>query len=111
MPVRRVRHRYLGFYVDSERKYSEDEVWDAVQRSVLYLYGVLGLSETAPKLIEFDIGQRGILRCTHTHVRRLRAALAHITDIGGTVACVHVRGVSGTLRALRRLCCLSPSHA
>ena len=102
MPVKRVRRRYLRFRVSSERRHRGEEVADAVQKGVLRLYGVHGLSQIAPVLIEFDENrQTGILRCSHLHLRRMRAALAYITSIGGTAASIHVAMVSGIIKALR----------
>ena len=102
MPIRRVRHRYLKIRVASEQRYSMHEVDDDVQRGVLRLYGVRGLSEVAPMLIEFDEEeQTGILRCSHLHLRRMRASLAYITSIGDSAAAVHIVSVSGTIKALR----------
>lgn len=102
MPVRRVRRRYLRFRVASDRRHRAEEVADAVRRGVLGLYGVHGLSQIEPVLVEFDEGeQTGVLRCSHLHLRRMRAALAYVTGIGGTAASIHVTRVSGTLKALR----------
>ena len=102
MPVRRVRRRYLRFRVASERRYRGQEVADAVQRGVLILYGIHGLSQIEPVLIEFDEDeQTGILRCSHLHLRRMRASLAYITSIGGSAASIHVVRVAGTIKALR----------
>ncbi len=102
MPVRRVRRRYLRFQVASEQSYLFKEVADAIQKGVLRLYGVHGLSQLEPKLMDFDEdGQMGILRCSHLHLRRMRASLAYITNISGSVASVHVLKVSGTIKALK----------
>ena len=102
MPVRRFRRRYLGFRVASERRHREREVADAIRRGVLRLYGVHGLSQIEPVLIEFEEeSQTGILRCSHIHLRRMRASLAYMTEIGGSAASVRVLRVSGTIKALR----------
>lgn len=103
MPVRRKRRRYLGVEVDCARALSAKEMVDTIQRGVIDLYGVAGLSTVEPSLIEFDEGnQRGILRCNRERVRTFRAALALITDVGGTPAAIRVAGVSGTIRSLRK---------
>ena len=102
MPVRRVRRRYLRFRVASEWRYQAQDVADAVQRGVLSLYGVHGLSRINPVFIGFEEeGQTGILRCSHLHLRLMRAALAYVTNIDGHVASIHVMRVSGTIKGLK----------
>lgn len=102
MPIRRVRHRYLKIRVVSEQRYSMHEVDDDIQRGVLRIYGVRGLSEVAPMLIEFDEEeQTGILRCSHLRMRRMRASLAYITSMHDSAAAIHVVRISGTIKALR----------
>jgi len=102
MPVRRVRRRYLRFKVASGRRFQLKEVADAIQKGVLRLYGLHGLSQMEPLLMEFnEEGQTGILRCSHLHLKRMRASLAFITSVGGSAASIHVVRVSGTIKALK----------
>jgi RNase P/RNase MRP subunit POP5 len=97
-----VRRRYLRFRIASERKYATDEASDAILKAALHLYGVHGLSHMAPLLIDFDEEeQAGILRCSHTHLRQMRASLANITSIDESGAAIIVTRVSGTIRSLR----------
>lgn len=103
MPVRRKRRRYLSVEADCTKALTAKEMVDTIQRGVIGLCGVAGLSTVEPSLIEFDEeSQRGILRCNRERVRTLRAALALITDVSGTPAAIRVTGVSGTIRSLRR---------
>ena len=86
----------------SERRHREREVADAIRGGVLRLYGVHGLSLIEPVLVEFEEeSQTGILRCSHIHLRRMRASLAYMTEIGGSAASFRVLRVSGTIKALR----------
>ena len=102
MPVRRTGRRYLGIQVVGQRRFTDKEVVDAVQKGVLRLYGIMGLSQIEPALIDFDEEeQRGILRCSRDHLRRMRAVLALTTEVSGSAAAVHVEMVSGTIKALR----------
>lgn len=102
MSVRRMRRRYLRFRVASERRYQRQEIEDAVRKGVTGLYGVRGLSQVEPVMIEFDEkGQSGILRCNHLHLRQMRASLVHITCITGSAASIQVVRVSGTIKALK----------
>lgn len=101
MPVKRIGRRYLRFSVEGSKKFTEEEVYDAVQKGVVYLYGVLGLSQIEPVLIGFDEDeQRGILRCNRSHLREMRASLSFITSLAGFPAVFHVLRVSGTIKAL-----------
>lgn len=103
MPVRGERRRYLIFQILSEGRFDERAVEEAIKRGIITLYGVKGLSQANPQLIEYDMeGKRGILRCSHTQLRQVRASLAYITSLEGFSASIHVRRTSGTLRALRR---------
>lgn len=102
MPVRRARRRYLRFKVASDRRFRSKEIADAIHKEVLWLYGVHGLSQLEPVLVDFDEdGQTGILRCIRLHLRRMRASLAYITSISGSAASIHVLRVSGTIKSLK----------
>ncbi len=101
MPLR-VKHRYLDFTILSEGVFGEKDVQYAVSKSVLHLYGLKGLSLITPSLIEFDVKeQRVIIRCSHSHLRLMRASLAYVTCIENVEASIIVKKVSGTLKSLR----------
>lgn len=103
MAFRGMRRRYLIFQIFSERGFEEREVEEAIMRGILTLYGMKGLSQANPQLIEYDAEEkRGILRCSHTQLRQVRASLAYITSLEGLPVSINVRRVSGTLRALRK---------
>jgi RNase P/RNase MRP subunit POP5 len=102
MPVGRKRRRYIRLWVYGDREFSSTEVWEAIRKSALDLYGVEGLSLMEPVPIEFDEGeQRGILRCNRSRIRNMRAALAFIVNIRESAAAIHVKRASGTLKSLR----------
>jgi RNase P/RNase MRP subunit POP5 len=102
MPVGRKRRRYLRLWVCGDREFSSTEVWEAIRKGALDLYGVEGLSLMEPVLIEFDEGeQRGILRCNRSCIRKMRAVLAFIVNIRESAAAIHVERASGTLKSLR----------
>jgi RNase P/RNase MRP subunit POP5 len=103
MPVRGERRRYLLFQIVSEGSLDGRAVEEAIRRGIMTLYGVKGLSQANPQLIEYDAeGKVGILRCSHSNLRQVRASLAYTTSLEGYSASIHVKDVSGTLRALRR---------
>jgi ribonuclease P/MRP protein subunit POP5 len=102
LPVRSERRRYLAFTVHSDQRLEHQGVSDAVKESVHTLYGLKGLVQADPVFVEFDEdSQQGILRCTHDHLREVRASLAYITHIYGTPTVIQVLRVSGTIKALR----------
>jgi len=103
MPVRVKRRRYLKIQVASNEIYTPQEVDEAIKDGVLSLYGVHGLSKIEPSLIEFYEGeQTGIVRCSHLHLRRMRASLAYVTSVGGSAGAIHILKVSGTIKALKK---------
>jgi len=80
----------------------EKEVFDAIQKGVLMLHGIKGMSEIEPSLIDFDPEkQEGILRCSRAYLRDMRASLALITKFGDSNTSIQVVKVSGTLKSLR----------
>lgn len=105
----RRRRRYLRIAVRGDNSFVYKDIAEAIQRSVLDLYGVEGLSLAEPKLIDFDDeGRSGILRCNHLQLDNVRAALAHVTSIEGTAAAIQVLNISGTIKSLKRK--TTPSH-
>ena len=103
MPVYRKRRRYLKIWIRGDECFSVKKVADAIQKGVLALYGVKGLSTIEPNLIDFDEdSQSGILRCDHSKLREMRASLAFMISIGESAAAIHVDKVSGTIRSLKK---------
>jgi ribonuclease P/MRP protein subunit POP5 len=100
---KRVKKRYLALKVVCEQSVNERDVRDAVWNAVLKLFGEYGVSQTNLGFMEYD-PQRDyvVVRCSHTAVEMVRASIASIMEINGKPVVVHVIGVSGTLRALRK---------
>lgn len=74
-------------------------VWDAIER----LFGVYGASKTGLVLISHDATKNyAVLRCTNTTLEMVRASLASIMEINSKPAVIHVLGVAGTLKSLRK---------
>jgi ribonuclease P/MRP protein subunit POP5 len=98
-----VRWRYLALRVVSEQPVNGREVMDAVWNAVLRLFGEYGASQANLSLIEFNLQKNyAVTRCSHTALEMVRASIASITEINEKPAVIHVVGVSGTLRALRK---------
>lgn len=101
--MKRVKRRYLALQVDSDGIPSSKELMDAIWNAVVKLYGEVGASLTSLSLIEYDVENRiGVIRTAQGTVNLVRASLASITVVAGKEAAVHVLGVSGTIKALRK---------
>jgi len=99
----RMRKRYLVFKIKSEQSVNKRDVTDAVWNAVLKLFGEYGASQINLALIEYDQEKSwGIIRCSRRTVEMVRASIASVTEINEKSVAIHVLGVSGTLKALRR---------
>ena len=79
-------------------------VWDAILR----LFGEHGASWVDFALIECDPeGGWAVVRCSHKALEVVRASIASITEINEKPVAIHVTGVSGTLKSLRK----TPKHS
>jgi ribonuclease P/MRP protein subunit POP5 len=100
---KRVRRRYLAIKFVSEQAFTERAVMNAIWKAILRLFGEYGASQTELNLVEADPQSNyAVVRCSHRYHERTRASIASITEINGKPAVVHVIGVSGTLKALRK---------
>ena len=101
--VKREKRRYLALEVVSEQPLNEQIVLDAVQASVHRLFGEYGASKANLKLIKTIPEKRQfVIYCSHIMLDHVRAAIASTTEIKGKTAAIHVKGVSGTLKALSK---------
>jgi RNase P/RNase MRP subunit POP5 len=101
--TRIVRRRYLALKADCEELLESMALSDAIWNAVLRLFGEVGASQAGLYLVRFDGKTRvGVLRCSHTALPVVRAAVASVTRIGNVKAAVHVLRVAGTLKALSR---------
>lgn len=101
-PALRERRRYLAFQVLSESKINFNDLSTSIWHSILNLLGEKGASESeiwVSKTIYDEAKQIGLIRCSHTSVESIRAALALIDRIGDIRVIVKVLGVSGTIKA------------
>ena len=75
MPVRSIRRRYLHVTINGDSQPTELQIDEVIRRSLLNLFGLKGLSEVDPKLIEYRESEKsGIVRCSHDGLRYMRAA-------------------------------------
>ena len=100
---KRVRRRYLALKVVSKQPVDRRDVTDAVWNAVFRLFGEYGASQANLSLVEFNPQKNvAVVRCSHAALEMVRASIASITEINDKPAVIHVVGVSGTLRALRK---------
>jgi len=100
---RRLRRRYLALKIVSEQPVNGRDIMDAVWKAVVQLFGEYGASQASLSLIEYDSQNNyAIVHCSHRAVDVVRASVASITEMNGKPAAIHVLGVSGTIRALRK---------
>lgn len=98
-----MRRRYLALKALSEESPNEEDVRNAIWNAVLQLFGEYGASQANLGLIEYDSQKnQAILRCSHRALEMVRTSIASITEINEKNTVMHVLGVSGTLKALRK---------
>ncbi len=93
----------MALKVVSDQPVSERSVMDTVWNAVLKLFGEYGASQANLSLMRYDPKRKfAVFRCSHVAIEKVRASIASITEINGEPVVIHVLGVSGTLRALRK---------
>ncbi len=101
--IKREKRRYLALEVACDQPVDERAVLDAVQASVIRLFGEYGASKTNLRLITYiPEKHQVVICCSHTMLEKVRAAIASIMEVNGKTAAIHVVGVSGTLKALSK---------
>ena len=101
--IKREKRRYLALKVETEQSISEQEVFSAVQESVIRLFGEYGISKANLKFIKY-IQENGqfVFRCSHVMLDNVRAAITSIISLNGKNVTIHVINVSGTLKGLNK---------
>lgn len=87
----------------SEQLLNEKDVIHAIWSAILKLFGEYGASQVNLALIEYEPQKSyAVVRCLHKALEMVKASIASITEINGKPAAIHIVGVSGTLKALRK---------
>jgi len=87
----------------SEQLLNEKDVIHTIWSAILKLFGEYGASQVNLALIEYDPQKSyAVVRCLHKALEMVKASIASITEINGKPAAIHIVGVSGTLKALRK---------
>ena len=101
--LQRIRRRYLALKIVGEQPLNKSDLLNSVWNKVHQLYGEYGASQVSLSLIEYNPeGNYAIIRCSHKALEMVRASIATITKINEKTVAIHVVGVSGTLKSLRK---------
>ena len=96
-----VRRRYLALKLVSDSSVSREDLTNAIWDAIIQLFGEYGASQTNLSLIRYNHEKDyAIVRCSHKALEMVKASIASITEIDGKPAAVHIKRVSGTLKAL-----------
>ena len=99
----RMKERYILFEVVSEAPAGEADVKNAAYNSILSFLGEYGSSLANPKFIGYDAKtKQAVVRCNHTELQKVKAALALCSSINGKKAALRIKKVSGTIAGLSR---------
>jgi len=101
MPVRNLKRRYIALEIKGDQTLNH---WQLVEyiRSCLNQINGIELDEVKLRLIELDIKNKNcIIRCTHKYSQYVKDCLQG-AKIGDPQIIINVKGVSGTIKALRR---------
>lgn len=102
-PTMRQKERYILFEVACESPPAEADVKAASYNAILSFLGEYGSSLASPKFVSYDAKSRhAILRCSHTELQKVKAALALCSSINGKKAVFRLKKVSGTIAGLSR---------
>ncbi|MBI5347665.1 MAG: ribonuclease P protein component 2 [Candidatus Aenigmarchaeota archaeon] len=103
-PILRLPKRYIVFEVISEKPVGYGDVSAALWESMLEFLGELSSSETRIWFVKNLYSmekQRGIIKCAHSCVEQVRAAMALVQVVGESKAVFRVIGVTGTIKSAR----------
>ena len=100
----RPRWRYLAVGIESSADASFDR--DAFQRAIWYaassLHGDPGSADADLTLFRFRLADgsgEAVVRARRGHADAARATIACVSEVDGAPVGIHVRGISGTVRA------------
>lgn len=99
LPSLKQRKRYLVFRIRAEKKFSAEEVQEAVQQALQDFLGQLGVARAAPVFLnERYQNNQFILKVNHHCLDEAKAALILIKKIKNTPVLLHSIAASGILK-------------
>jgi ribonuclease P/MRP protein subunit POP5 len=103
-PSLRLHSRYLVFEIISDEKIGYSDMVTAVWNSMLSLLGEIETADAKMWLIQNlydEKSQRGVLKCRHDFVEKMRAVLSLIQSVGEKRVIINILGVTGTIKSAR----------
>ena len=101
--LRRPRRRYIVFEVVPARV-GREEVERAIEDTARSVLGLVGLADSALKLVEFNEATgRGVLRVRHTHKYVALAVLGLVRRAGGRQVMLVPLATTGSIRRAKML--------
>ncbi|MEE9474090.1 MAG: Rpp14/Pop5 family protein [Candidatus Hydrothermarchaeaceae archaeon] len=102
-PTLREKKRYVAFKVGSDEPIKKEEITRAVWIQALSLLGEIQTSSLGIRVLYYsESAQEGFLVCRNEDLWKVEAVLVLIGEINEKRVHVCVRGVSGTIKALKR---------
>ncbi len=102
-PTLRMKKRYLAFRICCDEKVSKGEFIAALNQESLKFFGELLSSEFRLWLMDFDeTNQKGFLVLNRGYISEVISSLTLISQLKGQKASIHVLGISGTIKNLKR---------
>ncbi|MEM7819669.1 MAG: Rpp14/Pop5 family protein [Candidatus Aenigmatarchaeota archaeon] len=103
-PSLRPQKRYIVFEIISEHPITYGDLINAVWNSMLSFLGELGSAEARIWFIHNlydEKTQRGVIKCRHDSVEKIRVVLSLIQMIGETRSLIKIVGVTGTIKSAK----------
>jgi ribonuclease P/MRP protein subunit POP5 len=102
-PTLKDKKRYVAFKVHSKEAVSKKQVIDSILKEALGFFGENRVSDFGIWIVDFnDERKDGYLVCNHRFKGDMITTLTLINSIANQRASVHVLGVSGTIKSLKR---------
>ncbi|MFP4115963.1 MAG: Rpp14/Pop5 family protein [Candidatus Aenigmatarchaeota archaeon] len=101
----REKKRYIAFEIIGEEKIGFGELINAIWSCMLELFGEANVGDINFWLVKDSWdkeNQRGLIKCNHNHVSKVRLALALVERIGDLKVSIRTMGVSGTMKSARK---------
>jgi RNase P/RNase MRP subunit POP5 len=98
----REKKRYICFKLISSKPLNAGKVKKALDKTLLFLFGEVGLGRKGYSFIEFNSKtKKGIIRCKHTEEEEMKAGILFLKKIEDIDVIPVIESVSGTLKKSR----------
>ena len=104
-PTLREKKRYLAYEVIASQKIPFQDLTNAMWHAILNYVGEMGAAEAGAWIMKNEWNEEkstGMIRCNHTAVEKIRAALALLNRVGDAPIIIRVIGVSGSIKAAEK---------